>query len=248
MIATQHNPYSLSQSLARIELNKAEDLYNEMAQHFWPMIGTANQCAYLAMDAAIDAMQEAGIFRQQVKRDAQRAVEEFHKYERLCLHHFKEIEDERFYLWQDLVGHAADKLQPDVEKLFFAIKNKIDSYKVPNAAALARIQTAMAMVSLANLMFDEMVSKFQKQTPVRIADSFKAGRLTASENHWKMVGYLTGKQVLANIDLSHDASCQLGVQVILTRYQAADFLNDAAKEALELNPLIDEKYKNPESV
>ena len=89
MIATQHNPYTISQSLARIELNKAEDLYNEMAQHFWPTIGTANQCAYLAMDAAIDAMQEAGMFRQQVKRDAQRAVEEFHKYERLCLHHFK---------------------------------------------------------------------------------------------------------------------------------------------------------------
>ena len=125
-ISTTYSPYSLSQSLARIELNKAEDLYNEMAQHFWPMIGTANQCAYLAMDAAIDAMQEAGIFRQQVKRDAQRAVEEFHKYERLCLHHFKEIEDERFYLWQDLVGHAADKLQPDVEKLFFAAIGEFD--------------------------------------------------------------------------------------------------------------------------
>lgn len=233
----------LSQSLAKIELDKAENLYNEMAQHFWPMIGTANQCAYLAMDEAIEAMQQAGIFRQQVKRDAQRAIAEFHKYERLCTKHFKENQDERFFLWQDLIGRAADKLQPDVQKLFFAIKNKIDKFSVPNAVALAKIQTAMAMVSLANLMFDEMAHKFQKQTPVRIAESFKAGRLTACESYWRVVGYLTGKQVLANIDLSNDPACQLGVKVILTRYQAADFLNEAAGEALSLNPEITEKYE-----
>ena len=100
----------------------------------------------------------------------------------------------------------------------------------------------MALVSLANLLFDEMEAKFQRQTPVRIADYFKAGRITACESHWRVVGYLTGRQVLADVDLSTDPQCQLAVQVILTRYQAADILNDAAKEALELNPDIERKY------
>ena len=241
-IATHHNAATISQSLARIELEKANDLYDEFAQHFWPIIGSANQCAYVAMDEAVEAMQACGMFRQQVKKSAQRAIEEYHKYERLCTQHFKIYEDDRYYLWQDLIGRAADKLEPDVQKLYFAIKSKIDRYKVDNAVALAKIQTAMALVSLANLLFDEMGNKFQRQTPVRLVEYFKAGRITACESHWRLVGYLTGRQVLANIDLSNDPNCQLAVQVILTRYQAADFLNDAAKEALELNPDVERKY------
>ena len=67
-ISTTYSPYSLSQSLARIELNKAEELQNNMSEQFWSMIGTANQCAYVAMDEAVDAMKAAGLYRQQVKR------------------------------------------------------------------------------------------------------------------------------------------------------------------------------------
>ena len=237
-ISTTYSPYSLSQSLARIELNKAEELQNNMSEQFWSMIGTANQCAYVAMDEAVDAMKAAGLYRQQVKRDAQRAIEEYHKYEKLCIDHFKGYQDDRYYLWQDLIGKATERLEPDVTKLYYAVKNKIDSYKVPNAIALAKVQTAMALISLANLMFDEMVTKYQKQTPVRISDTFKVWRLTGCESLWRVVGYLTGTQVIANIDLSHDENCQLGIRVILQRYETADFLNIAAKEALELNPTI----------
>lgn len=241
-IATHISAAGISQSLARAELERANELYDEFAQHYWPIIGSANQMAYIAMDEAVEAMQEAGIFRHQVKQSAQRAIAEYEKYEKLCTKHFKDYQDDRFYLWQDLIGRAAVKMEPDIQKLYFAIKSKIDRYKVRNASALAKIQTAMALVSLANLLFDEMSAKFQRQTPVRIAEYFKAGRITACESHWRLVGYLTGRQVLADIDLSTDPQCQLAVQVILTRYQAADFLNDAAKEALELNPDVERKY------
>ena len=237
-ISTTYSPYSLSQSLAKIELNKAEELQNNMSEQFWSMIGTANQCAYVAMDEAVEAMKAAGLYRQQVKRDAQRAIEEYHKYEKLCIDWFKGYKDDRYYLWQDLIGKATERLEPDVTKLYYAVKNKIDSYKVPNSIALAKVQTAMAMISLANLLFDEMVTKYQKQTPVRISDMFKAWRLTGCESLWRVVGYLTGTQVMANIDLSQDESCQLGIRVILQRYETAAFLNIAAKEALELNPTI----------
>ena len=101
----------------------------------------------------------------------------------------------------------------------------------------------MALVTLSTLMFDTMADRYQRQTPVRIAEYFKAGRLTGSENNWKALGDITGKQVLADINLRDDPACQLGVQVILTRYQSADFLNEAAGEALSLNPEINEKYK-----
>ena len=241
-IATHISAAGISQSLARAEIEKANALYDEFAQHFWPIIGSSNQMAYIAMDEAVDALKEAGLFRQQVKQSAQRALAEYEKYEKLCTRHFKDYDDDRYYLWQDLIGRAAGKLEPDIQKLYFAIKSKIDRYKVRNAVALAKVQTAMALVSLANLLFDEMAAKFQRQTPVRIADNFKAGRITACESHWRLVGYFTGRTDLADVDLRNDPQCQLAVQVILTRYQAADFLNDAAKEALELNPDVERKY------
>jgi hypothetical protein len=63
------------------------------------------------MDEAVDAMKAAGLYRQQVKRDAQRAIEEYHKYEKLCIDWFKGYKDDRYYLWQDLIGKATERLE-----------------------------------------------------------------------------------------------------------------------------------------
>ena len=42
--------------LMRSENEKAEKLADEVAKHFWPMIGTANQVAYEAIDEAVEEM------------------------------------------------------------------------------------------------------------------------------------------------------------------------------------------------
>ena len=79
---------------------------------------------------------------------------------------------------------------------------------------------------------------------VTISTRHDEGRLTAVESNWKEVGEITGRQVMQDVNLRDDPTCQLGVQVILARYQSAEFLNEAAGEALRLNPEIEEKYLN----
>ena len=231
-------------AIYRQEIEQADALCDEMAQHFWPMIGTANQTAYLAMDDAIEAMRDCGMLRQQVKVKAMKAVDEYERYDKAVKQHFRELGDDRYYLWADLVARAADRLQPDVTKLFFAIKNKIDGQRVRNSVALAKVQTALALVTLSTLMYDIMAAQYQRQTMLRIAETFRGGRLTAVESLWKAVGDITGRQVMQDVNLRDDPQCQLGVQVILARYQSAEFLNEAAGEALRLNPEIEEKYLN----
>ena len=226
----------IMRSVLMAQVEKANHLSDEMAHQFWPMIGTANQCAYAAMDEAVEAMKECGMFRQQVKAKAQRAMLEFEKYEAAAHKHFDALGNNTWGLWQDLVCRASDKLQPDIQKLYFAIKNVIDKYGVKNSYALAKIQTALALVTMSTLMYDTMVEQFQRQTPISLKQTFSAGRLTASESCWRMVGYITGNQTLRDIDLAHDEACALGVRVLLAKYQSADFLNDAAGEALRLNP------------
>lgn len=244
MITTRQDINSLAAAIYRAQVQQADQLCEDMAQKFWPFIGTANQCAYLAMDDAVEAMEACGMMRQQVKQKALLAVAEYERYDRAVYSHFHQIGDDRYYLWADIVDRASQRLQPDVLKLYFAIKQKIDSHRCPNSDALAKIQTALALLSLSVLMYDTMAAQFQRQTVLRIAETFRGGRLTSVENNWKAVGELTGRQVMADVDLRDDPQCMLAVQVILARYQSADFLNDAAGEALELNPGIEEKYLN----
>ena len=243
-IQTNINANGIIAAIYQQQMEQAEQLCDEMAQKFWPMIGTANQCAYLAMDDAVEAMRDCGMLKQQVKVKAMKALAEYEAYDKAVKRHFHELGDDRYYLWADLIARAADRLQPDVDKLYFAIKNKIDEYRCKNSIALAKIQTALAMVTLSTLMYDTMASQFQRQTMIRIAQTFRGGRLTAVESNWKMVGELTGKMVMPDVNLRDDANCSLGVQVILTRYQSADFLNEAAREALDVNPEIKKEYDN----
>lgn len=229
---------NLRDAVIEQEVRRAEMLEDDMAQHFWPMIGTANQVAYMAIEDAIEQMQEAGMFRQQEKQKALRAVEEYKRYERAAYEHFTFLGDNLYGLWQDLIGRAAEKLQPDVQKLHYAIKNVIDKAGVRDSEVLASIQTGVALITLATLMYDTMESQYQRQTMVNIRGCFRGGRLTAVESNWKAVGELTGRKVMKDVNLRDDPQCVLGVQVLLARYQRADFLNEAAGEALELNPQI----------
>lgn len=243
-IQTNMSADGIARSLLRQQSVQANELAEQMAQQFWTMIGTANQVAFVAMDDAMEAMEDCGMLRQQVKVKAQRAMQEYERYDQSAYRHFHEMCDDRYNLWADLVTRSAERLQPDVQKLYFAVKNVIDRHGVKNSEALAKIQTALALVTLSTLMFDTLLAEFQQQTMYRLEQSFRGGRLTAVESNWKAVGELTGRQVMQDVDLRNDAACALGVQVILTRYQKADFMNEAAHEALELNPEMTKYIKD----
>mgnify|MGYP007130623261 CR=1 FL=1 len=238
-IQTRPSAEGIVNSLYSQQQERAEDMIDQMAKNFWPMIGTANQLAFMAIDDAIEAMKEAGMWKHQEKVKAQKAVEEYQKYEHQAWVHFTELGDDRYPLWQDLVGRAAQKLEPDILKLYFAIKNQIDKARVPNADVLAKIQVGVAMTTLATLMYDTLEAQFQSQTVINLRQAFCGGRITATEKNWRAVGEITGRKVMPNVNLRDDPACKLGVEVIMSRYERADFLNEAAKEAIECNPQID---------
>ena len=227
---------NIQRTLVMQQICRREQLQEEMARHFWPVIGTANQVAYMAIDDAVEAMRERGMLRHNEKRHAQMAVEEYHRYERAAYEHFAATGDDRYTLWQDLIGRAAERLQADVQRLFFAAKNVLDREGVKDSDVMAYIQTALALVTLSTLLYDTLLKEYQRQTMLPMGDMFAGGRLTGVERHWMSVGEITGRRVMKTVNLRDDEACQTGVRVILNRYQQADFLQEAAREALELNP------------
>ena len=238
-IQTRPSAEGIVNSLYSQQQERAEDMIDQMAKNFWPMIGTANQLAFMAIDDAIEAMKEAGMWKHQEKVKAQKAVEEYHKYEHKAWLHFTEIDDDRYPLWQDLIGRASLKLEGDVTNLYSAIKDVLDKNRVEHADALAKIQVGVALTSLATLMYDTLEAQFQRQTVIDLHRVFGAGRITATCNNWKAVGELTGNRVLKDVNLRDDPACKLGIEVIMSRYETAAFLNEAAEEAIKCNPQID---------
>ena len=245
-IRTNSSVWDIRRAMLLQQHDRYEELQDDMAKHFWSMIGTANQVAYVAIDDAVEQMREAGMLKQKQKQKALKALEEYHRYERNAYEHFRDVGMERYGFWQDFVGRAADKLQPDVQRLHYAIKNVIDRVGVRNSEVLASIQTGVALVTLSTLMYDTMAEQFQRQTMGDIRSLFRAGRMTAVERNWLEVGDVTGRQVMQDVNLKDDPQCQLGINVILTRYQSADFLNEAASEALRVNPAICEQLTDEE--
>ena len=245
-IRTNSSVWDIRRAMLIQQHDRYEELQDEMAKQFWSMIGTANQVAYMAIDDAVEQMRETGMLKQKQKQKAMKALEEYHRYERNAYEHFREVGMDRYAFWQDFVGRAAEKLQPDVQRLHYAIKNVIDRAGVRNSETMASIQTGVALVTLSTLMFDTMAEKFQRQTMGDVGMIFRGGRMTAVERNWLEVADVTGRQVIKDVNLRDDPQCQLGINVILTRYQSADFLNEAASEALRVNPAICEQLTDEE--
>lgn len=214
------------------EQKKAAVLYEELGRHFWSIVGPANYSAVATMLDAIDAMEEAGLLRQKLKQLVKRAQKSYRDY----INAAKVTLEDRFYLWQDLTAHAHDRLQPDITKLFFSIKQRYDREKVKDSSLLSHVQTVCTMLSLSTGLFDATIDYYQKQTYLDISSYFRKGRLTGIETIWGEVMDIVIPTEVQMIPLARDENSQRAVSVIARRYQDMDFLDKAAVDAMRLNP------------
>ena len=61
-IRTNSTVADIRRAMLMQQHDRYEELKYDMAKHFWSMIGTANQVAFVAIDDAVDMMREAGVF------------------------------------------------------------------------------------------------------------------------------------------------------------------------------------------
>lgn len=232
------------------DADKARELYNELENHFWSRVGAANQIAINAMTEAYDAIEDAGMLKQTVKQKANAAMSACEKY----LHDCQKEMGDRYYLWSDVVCIAANNLQTDIMHLYYSIKQMLDKHRIPHSDVCSHIQTALAMLTSANLFCDGLIDHFQRHTFFDIGKDFRKWRLTGIESNWREVARLTSR-CKEDISLDSDPNCQLAMTVIFKRYEDMDFLNDAAQKAMPLNPDMakyaneeDKKYFQPNNV
>lgn len=223
------------------EQKKAAELYEQLGQRFWSVVGPANYSAVATMLDAIDVMEDAGIVRQKLKQLVKRAQRQYQEYVKAA----RDVLEDRFYLWQDMTAHAHDRLRPDILKLFFGIKQHYDNFRIPDSNMLAHLQTTFTMLSLCTGLFDATMDFHQRQTYLDISSYFKRGRLTGIVSIWNEVMELVIPKAVLGMPLAKDPNCKTAVSVIARRYETMEFLDEAATDAMRLNPSMI-KYANEE--
>lgn len=217
--------------LPHLNSGKAADVYDLTAKTFWPMVGTANQSAYDAVTDAYDVIDEAGLMRRDVKKHCNESMKSFENYlrqGRLAL-------GDRYYLWSDMTVNASAGLKDDVERLRYSIELTLQKNKVTDARLRSYVFLAQAMVDMSVMIFDTLMEEAQKQTAWDITSSFMPARMGAVKRAWGAVAEHFGRTE-GMIDLNKNENCQIGMKVILTKYQTMDFMDSAAHKALRYNP------------
>lgn len=144
--------------LPHLSADKANDLRGEFIRNFWPVIGTANQCAALWLLDCYDELEDAGLLKKEIKKSANscsKAIDTYYRTARLSL-------GDRFPIWSDLCNNATHNIYPDCMKLYYCVKSAIDrnehSSDIPSEIR-AKVFTVHALIQVANAMYDSLTKK-----------------------------------------------------------------------------------------
>lgn len=231
-----------SSYIEAISFEQAEKVFNNLQYHFWPLIGTSNQVAIQSIYEAIDLMEEVGWIKQAIKPLVRRAERCITAYEQ----RMRAAHGDRFFLIQDLATRASHKLEHDVFNLYMAIKQTLDRNNIPDSKIRSKVNMSCTLLELSIEFFNSTVGYYQQQTPIDIKSVFLDARLDALCRTWNAINDNLPK-FNGFVDLNKDDNIKLSMKVILAKYQRADFLNEAAREALQLNPDM-AKYAAPEDL
>lgn len=233
----------------RLSQDKAQKLHLQLCNDVLAFVGTANQCAYAAIADAYDALDGARLIHHAIKRHAPKCVLSCDSYYR----NQRSFLGKRTSLWSDMACIAAHHLQPEIERLYSAINQRIETHlqemgyrdNIPTFIR-AHIYTAQALTDIAVSLFDGTVRKYQSQIDLNITSEIAFMRLADVKHHWgevvKAVSHVPGR-----VDLNDDPDIQKAVEDLTLRYQEPGFVNDAAGEAIRLNPSA-KKYLSPEEI
>lgn len=221
----------------------AEKLQDTLARNFWPIIGTANQTAFSVILEAVDAMEDWTHYKHQVKHSAKKAVEKYNEYQRHAYNHYRGIGDNRYFLWQDMINISATNLRPHIEDIFNSFRAAIERVEKKDSGILALIQTAYTLTDIAVGQYDALVSHFQSHTFYDISSCFAEGRITGVHTRWREVADITSRLVPSVVNLNKDKDCHDAVGALISEYETLDFIEEAARKAIILNPAYSEYLK-----
>lgn len=204
------------------------------------VVGAANSIAGKWLFDAVEMMeQDKKLFRFTIKHEAHFCKKMFNDYEKAHLTDHGGMK--QFYI--DYLDVMDDRVQPHAEKMYWAIKNRLDKENVENSALFAKMQMATTLIDYSVYLYDYLIADVKATRGYDFDRIMRPARLKGLERCWTALCNRVCKLPKGvTIDLNEDTVCMLGFRCIENILTNEDELNRAGGEALRLNPDIAERF------
>lgn len=153
-------------------------------------------------------LDEAGLLRMEIKKQAKDVVRATQNYERTC---YSVYGDKAKFL-EESVGRIMAEIGIDVERLFYSIKSYLDKLRIKNSEALARLEQARTLISLSVEIHKTRMSAIKKISPLLPSLDY-----LSMDKILRLIDTLSRsvcRGIDRIVDLNEDNNCCLAVTVI----------------------------------
>lgn len=204
------------------------------------VLGAANSIAghYLAQSVEM-LRKDKKLCRFEVKHIANECLRLFDAYERAHLTDYSGLK--AFYItYLDMMD---DKCLPHTERMYWAIKNRLDRDRVQRSDLVAMVELTLTLIDYSVVIYDSLIADVHRKTGYdfnRVLHPARLGPLLKQWENLERKVCRTPKGV--KIDLNQDPVCLTGLRCIENVLTNADIHDRAAQEALKLCPDIAAQY------
>lgn len=191
-------------------------------------------------DTVEELEQDKRLYRHEVKRWAKEAKRRFDEYERVHLTDHGGLKS--FYV--DYLDCMDERVRPHTEKMYWAIKNRIDKERIEGSALFAKVELTLTLLEYSVYVYDFLINDVRESSGYDFDRYLKPARLSDTVKAWRELERIVCKTPGRHIDLNEDPTCTLGFRCIERMLTSEDVLNDAAMEAIRLHPKVLEGVKN----
>jgi hypothetical protein len=232
------NP-KMTQELYMEGYDRANSLVNTM-------IGIANEVARIAISDGIDAIKQAGLYRQKTKQLCRETFRRQEHYEAIHNSNF----GDRLRLWLDYLDGTEDEYRRHIFNVYMAVKMALDRHKQKDTELKARLECGRICAELAVGQYDALMKDLKDKFGADYSPLFSEGRYDKPLHTWRQLCDLYIKTDDPNdfIDLNNDPNLRLAADVLARKLSDSDILNRIGKHAIELNLDTARKYASEEDM
>lgn len=199
-----------------------------------------NDMADNALRDAVSLVRNTRYWRQTVKRECNAAIAASDSYQRRLASVLNRSGKNGF--WCDLADGYQEKMQPHIDRLVWAIRQRMLDLKVPSEdqPVFSAVMAADVMLSLASENFDAYFENQRERTGADVSPWFAKASLAPAKLHFHRVADVllrdrNGKDGRV-IDFGEDSRCSLALKCIETQMLSDDIINSVGDGALKLHP------------
>lgn len=199
----------------------------------YTVICCANDLCDNAVRDAVNAIKATPHYKFMVKKGCNETLREYDAYQR-CL---KASLGERMELWCAVADEYVDRLQPHVDKLRWAILQRMLDLGVESERARldALVMTADVLLRVVSDNFRGYFVAVRNRVGVDLSGAFARADLRSVWKRFRPVAeYFLSNGVGGNVDFADDARCALALKCVTTQMLSYDLMEAACDDALKV--------------